>query len=62
MGLASAAGPECDDVFVPLDPFAAGKLKELHLGELRDHLEFEEFETLGNPPVFGLYDSHKCSL
>jgi hypothetical protein len=48
MGLARAAGPKRDDVLAPLDPFAAGQFQHLHLVELRDRLEVEAVEALGD--------------
>ena len=54
MGFARAARPEGDDVFPPLDPFAAGQFQHLHLVEAGDRLEVEAVQTFDRGKLGGL--------
>ena len=54
MGFARAARAEGDDVFPPLDPFAAGQFEHLHLVETGDRLEVEAVETFDRGELGGL--------
>jgi hypothetical protein len=54
MRLPRAAGAESDHVLATLDPFAAGQFQHLHLVELRDRLEVEAVEALGDRELRGL--------
>ncbi len=52
--VARAARPKGDDVFPPVDPFAAGQFQHLHLVEAGDRLEVEAVEAFHRGELGGL--------